>query len=85
MLWLIQLVASFGMVFFKGIQQQNVIGGKYKSAFVTSYIMALFEVAVVSTIVMSGWSSIIPIGTGGALGIVAAMYCFRRVHKNDNS
>lgn len=69
------------MVFFKGIQQQNVIGGKYKSAFFTSYLMALFEVAVVSTIVVSGWSSIVPIGTGGALGIVAAMYLFRRIHK----
>ena len=81
MIWIVQLLASFGMVFFKGIQQQNVIGGKYKHAFFTSYLMALFEVAVVSTIVVSGWSSVIPIGTGGALGIVAAMYLFRRIHK----
>ena len=81
MVWVIQILASFGMVFFKGIQQQNVIGGKYKSALCTSYLMALFEVAVVSTIVSSGWSSIVPIGTGGALGVVAAMYVFRRVHK----
>lgn len=81
MIWAIQLGASFGMVFFKGIQQQNVIGGKYKHAFFTSYLMALFEVAVVSTIVVSGWGSVVPIGTGGALGIVAAMYVFRRVHK----
>jgi uncharacterized membrane protein len=69
------------MVFFKGIQQQNVIGGKYKHAFFTSYLMALFEVAVVSTVVVVGWSSIVPIGTGGALGIITAMYIFRRYHK----
>jgi hypothetical protein len=54
MIWVIQLIASFGMVFFKGIQQQNVIGGKYKHAFFTSYLMALFEVAVVSTVVLVG-------------------------------
>lgn len=80
MIWVVQLLASFGMVFFKGMQQQNVIGGKYKSAFFTSYLMALFEVAVVSTIVVSGWDSVIPIGTGGALGVITAMYVFRRVY-----
>lgn len=85
MIWLVQLLASFGMVFFKGIQQQNVIGGKYKSAFLTSYLMALFEVAVVSTIVVSGWASIVPIGTGGALGIITAMYVFRRFTNDTRS
>lgn len=81
MIWFVQIVASFGMVFFKGIQQQNVISGKYKSAFFVSYLMAIFDVAVVSTIVVAGWDSIIPIGTGGAVGIIAAMYLFRRIHK----
>lgn len=78
----IQILASFGMVFFKGFQQQNVIGGKYKSAFFVSYLMAVFDVVVVSTIVVAGYDSVIPIGTGGALGIIAAMLFYRRVHKD---
>lgn len=78
---LIQFFAAFGMVFFKGFQQQNVIGGKYGHAIYTSYLMAVFDVAVISTIMIAGWSSIIPVGTGGALGIVSSMYCYRRMHK----
>ena len=78
---LIQFFAAFGMVFCKGFQQQNVIGGKYGHAIYTSYLMAVFEVAVVSTSVVAGWDSIIPVGTGGALGVISSMYFYRRIHK----
>ena len=69
-------------VFLKGFQHQNVIGGKYKAAFVVSYLMAIFEVAVVTFMVQNGWSSVIPVGTGAATGIVLSMWLYRKFNKN---
>ncbi len=68
----------FLYVFMKGWQHQNVIGGNYKSAFFLSYMMAGFGVVEVTLVVQEGWSSILPMGTGAALGIVASMYLYRR-------
>jgi hypothetical protein len=77
----IQFFVSLTAVFLKGFQHQNVIGGKYKMAAVFSYAMATLDVAVIALVVQSGWSSIIPVGTGGAIGIVASMYLYRRISK----
>ena len=74
---------SFLAVFLKGFQHQNVIGGKFKSAFFVSYVMAVFEVAVVTLMVANGWMSVIPVGTGAALGIVSSMYIYRRFDKDN--
>ena len=81
MILILQFIISFTAVFLKGFQHQNVIGGNYKSAFIVSYAMAVLDVAVVSFIVESGWSSILPVGTGAALGIVLSMYIYRRINK----
>lgn len=83
---LIQFGVSFLAVFLKGFQHQNVIGGKFKSAFMISYIMAVFEVAVITLMVKTGWLSVIPVGTGAALGIVLSMYIYRKFdNKKDKS
>lgn len=83
---LIQFGVSFLAVFLKGFQHQNVIGGKFKSAFMISYIMAVFEVAVITLMVKTGWLSAIPVGTGAALGIVLSMYIYRKFdNKKDKS
>lgn len=74
-------LASFLSVFLKGFQHQNVIGGKYKSAFVISYFMAVMEVVVIALIVKEGWSSVVPVGTGSALGITSSMYLYRATEK----
>lgn len=81
MLYIMQALLSFGAVFIKGFQQQNVIGGNYKAAFFISYLMAVFEVSVISLVVLSGWSSIIPVGAGASLGIVSSMYFYRKLNK----
>ncbi len=82
MISLVQFFVMFVYVFLKGFQHQNVIGGNYKSAFVLSYLMAGFAVVEVTLVVQQGWSSIFPMGTGAALGIVASMYIYRRFNKD---
>ncbi len=80
MIYLLQLVLSFCSVFAKGFQNQNVIGGKFKGAFIFSYIIALFDVGVITTVASAGWQSIVPVGTGAAFGIVCSMLVYRRIH-----
>ncbi len=77
--YLVQFFISFGAVFLKGFQQQNVIAGYIKSAGLLSFVMACFDVAVIALVVKSGWISVIPIGLGASLGIMAAMILFKKV------
>jgi len=72
------LIATFGLVFMRAIQQQNVIHGHYWWAAITPYAIAIFEVATVLWVVDSGWAAIPWVGTGGALGVTAAMFLHRR-------
>ena len=72
------LLATFGLVFMRAIQQQNVIHGHYVFAAITPYAIAVFEVATVLWVVDTGWSSIPWVGTGGALGVTTAMFMHRR-------
>ena len=81
MLLLLQFNVSLVAVFLKGFQHQNVIGGKFKAAFIFSYLMAGLDVAVISLVVENGWSSVLPVGSGAAIGIVASMYLYRRMNK----
>ena len=80
MMYLMQFLIMFVYVFLKGFQHQNVIGGKYVSAFVLSFVMAGFEIACITFVVKQGWHSILPVGTGAALGIVLSMYIYRRLN-----
>lgn len=72
------LLATFGLVFMRAIQQQNVIHGHYILAAVTPYAIAVFEVATVLWVVDKGWPSVPWVGTGGAIGVTAAMFLHRR-------
>jgi len=74
----ITLAATALLVFGRSVQQQNVIGGHYRAAAVTSYLLAAGEVAVIGAVVVHGWSSWIWIGSGGALGVIAGMWAHRQ-------
>ncbi len=74
-------VASLVMVFLKGLQTQNVIHKNYKSAIIVSYAMAVADIALIGLIVNGGWDMLLPIGTGGTLGIVCSMYIHSRYVK----
>lgn len=75
------LAATMALVFLRAIQQQNVVGGHYFAAAATSYLMAGAEIGVVLSVVEYGWSAIPWIGTGGAIGVTAAMSLHRRVFR----
>ena len=72
-------LATFMLVFLRGIQQQNVIHGHYIAAALTPYLIAIAEVASVLLVVDTGWGAIPYVGTGGATGIVCSMWVHRRV------
>jgi hypothetical protein len=77
----IALAATALLVFFRALQSQNVIGGHYLAAALTSYAIAAGEIAVIGAIVISGWSAWAWIGAGGAIGATAAMWLHRRVFR----
>lgn len=74
-------IATFGLVFLRSIQQQNVIHGNYLAASLLPYLIACAEVASVLLVVAVGWSAIPYVGTGGALGVTAGMYLHRNISK----
>jgi len=72
------LIVTALLVFLRAFQSQNIVHGFYWWAIGTSYIMAIGEVAVVLFVVDKGWASIPWVGTGGAIGVVLAMYVHRK-------
>ena len=77
----IQLTAflvSFIAIFLRGFQQMNVIHSKYTMIAVTSYLLALTDVAVVSIIVEHGWNTVLAQGSGAALGMLTSVYIHNR-------
>jgi len=72
------LIVTALLVFLRAFQSQNIVHGFYWWAIGTSYIMAIGEVGVVLFVVDKGWASIPWVGTGGAIGVVLAMYVHRK-------
>ena len=78
MIQLIAFLVSFIAIFLRGFQQMNVIHSKYTMIAITSYLLALTDVAVVSIIVEHGWNTVLAQGTGAALGMLASVYIHNR-------
>ena len=56
----------------------NVIHSKYTMIAVTSYLLALTDVAVVSIIVEHGWNTVLAQGSGASFGMLASVYIHNR-------
>lgn len=68
-------------VFFRAIQQLNVMHDKYWWVLPTSLGMGFCEVFIISSIAMGGlplWQAALSMGTGGGLGSMLAMLLHRR-------
>ena len=72
-------LATYLLVFGRAIQQQNVIGGHYIAAVITSFAIAAGEIAVIGFVVADGWAMWPWIGAGGGLGGVTAMVTHRAI------
>jgi len=72
---LIAAASSAALVFLKAIQQQNVVGAHYAAAVATSYALGFAELYLIHAAAQAGaaWPVALAIGTGGALGVTAAM------------
>jgi hypothetical protein len=81
MMYFVSVLVSFCAVAIKGFQHKNVAGMHYRLTFFTSYIMAVFDVAVVGIIVKGGWSIALTAGLGASCGMVFAMWFHDRVIK----
>lgn len=73
------LGATALLVFGRAVQQLNVTKGHYLAAAMTPMIIAAGEIAVVGSIVVSGWSAWPWISAGGGLGAVGAMWAHRQL------
>lgn len=78
---MIPLLATAALVFLRAVQQLNVVHSLYLPAAVTSYLIAAAEIGVVLSIVNHGWSAVAYIGTGGAIGVTAAMLFHKAMRK----
>jgi len=76
------LIATFFLVFLRAFQQQNVQHRLRLAAGATSYGIAIAETGMVLAVVHSGWAAVPWIGTGGAIGVVAAIEAHRRIFNN---
>ena len=75
------LMTAFVLVFARAVQQLNVVGDHKAAAVVTSYVIAGAEVGVVLFAVEMKMAAVPWLGTGGALGVLSAMYLHRKVVK----
>lgn len=90
MTYALVICATFVTVFLKGFQHKNVINDAYIPTFFTSYLMAAADVIVVGMIAKSvvldgNWYIAVASGTGGAFGMVTAMYVHNRFFKKEKS
>ena len=79
------LIASFCIVFLKAMQQQHVIHRHFYWAAVTSYGLAVCEVAVLLIVIDKGWPAVPWIGTGGAMGVTLAMWTHGKMRGNSGA
>lgn len=71
---------TFAYVMLRAFQQRNVAFDSYKWVVPTSYLMAVFDVYIVSAVAHAGWTwpVILANGSGGCLGALCAMWFHKR-------
>ena len=75
-------LSTLVFVFFKALQQQQVVAGMYMRVVPVSFCMAICEVLIVLNVVKAAtvWAAL-PMGFAGAIGACCAMWMHRRYVK----
>lgn len=71
-------LSTFVLVFALGFQSQNVNGGHYKSAAITSFAIGAGQMVLYKLAPSADWLEITAYLCGGPLGIVFSMWAHRR-------
>lgn len=75
---MILFFTTFVGVFLLGFQQQNVSGGHYRMAAITSSAIALTQYLMIINVVDSGWVGVLYMALGGSMGITLSMYIHKK-------
>lgn len=75
---LVLFCSSFVVVFSLGFQQQNVTGGHYLAAFLTSFAIGGSYIFLYKLMPSAGMVETVCYLAGGALGIVSSMWIHKR-------
>lgn len=78
-MFFIQLALSFATIFLKGLQTQTVIGSSIPLAGMVSVVCTVATVSSLLLLVDVGWSSLLPLCIGSALGIMCSMKFYRGI------
>jgi len=84
MIYLIAFLVPLVYVFLRVFQQRNVAHKEIKLMVLTSYGITAFEILSITLIVDKGWVLFLPLGTGGAVGSVAAIYFHEYLRKRQD-
>ena len=79
MIELLLFASTFTVVFALGFQQQNVTGGHYRSAFLTSFVIGGAYLFLYKLVPDAGPSEMAAYLGGGPFGITASMWVHRRM------
>lgn len=74
-------VAAFISTTLRGFQNKNVAGDHRKSAFVTGYLMAAADAAIIGLVVKAGVWVVLVSGFGAGAGYIMSMYLHRLLLK----
>lgn len=81
MIYLLSFITTFVAVALKGFQHKNVIGNHLKSVVITSYFMAVADVAATLIIISTGWTIALSAGSGAALGMLVSIKLHDKIFK----
>lgn len=82
-LYFLAFVVSFCYVAVKGWQHKNANKNLYLNMFITSYIMAILDVALIGLIVKADSMQIaIASGAGASIGMILAVFIHNKIYKS---
>lgn len=80
-MYVLSMLTTFSAAFVKTFQQRNIVQGRMKSAFFTSWLVTGLEITTIGIVVKEGWYVLFSAGLGGAIGVVGAMKMHSKLFK----
>lgn len=81
-IYILSTFTTFSAAFVKTFQQRNIVQGRVKTAFLTSWVVTGLEIATIGFVVAEGWYILFSAGLGGAVGVVTAMLTHSKIFKD---